>query len=170
MELTARMAEFHARQDDRDNFTKWAHETPKNLFDPAVMFYPTTNTVVVEREIEGEKVPMFFAPFQAVVMLESLAPKPGLSPREMAAVLAKFHEGIVNVCRQQRIREIYFICADERVAEFALHHPIQVAGATVKYTEINGEMVKWAKDHGYEGPIKRTLKMKLPGPEDKLAA
>ncbi len=162
--LTSRMAEFHARPDDRELFTQWAFNTPTNLFDPKVMFYPTTNTVAVERE--GSCI--FFGPFQAVVMLESLAPKPGLSPREMAAALSKFHEGIVNICRAQNIREIYFICADERVAEFTLHHPILVEGKKTQYTEINGEMVQWAKDRGYQGPVKRTLKLKLHGPEDNL--
>lgn len=169
MKLTARMAEFHARAEDRDLFTKWAFGTPNNLFDPKVMFYPTTNTVLVENGNE----PIFFAPFQAVIMLESLAPKPGLTVREMAAALATFHEGIVNICKQQRIREIYFICSDDAVAEFTLNHPITVAGEKIRYTEINGEMVKWAKEHGFKpsgehGPIKRTLKLKMPGPEDKI--
>lgn len=167
--LTSRMAELHARKEDRDLFTKWIHETPNNLWDPKVMFYPTTNVVMVENQ--GD--PVFFAPFQAVIMLESLAPKPGLSPRMTAAALSKFIEGIVNICRQQRIREVYFICADDNLADFALGHPIEVAGEEIRFTEINGEMVKWAKEHGFKpsgetGPIKRTLKLKLPGPEDKI--
>lgn len=177
MQLSIRCAEFGTRQSDRDLFTKWVFDTPNNLFDPKVMFYATTNTVVVERQADADSAaePIFFAPFQAVVMLESLAPKPGISPREMAAALSKFHEGVVNVCREMRIREIYFICSDDRIADFVLNHPITVAGVTIRYKEINGEMVRWAKENGFkpsdeEGPIKRTLKLKLPGPEDKLPA
>lgn len=162
--LTTRSAEFHKRAADRDLFTKWIFSTPNNLFDQAVMFYPTTNTVIVE---DGDE-PVFFAPFQAVIMLESLAPKPGLPAKELAAALSAFHEGIVNVCSHMKIREIFFVCADEAVAEFALHHRIHVAGQVIRYKEINGEMVQWAKEHGYKGPLKRTLKLKLPGPEDKL--
>lgn len=172
MKLSNRMSEFHKRQSDRDMFTEWVFGTPNNLFDQKVMFYPTTNTVVVERESEGgTQEPIFFAPFQAVVMLESLAPRPGLTPREMAAALSEFHKGIVNMCRALRIREIYFVCADDTIAEFVLNHPIHVAGETIRYSEINGEMVRWAREHGFkpaEGPVKRTLKLKLPGPEDKL--
>jgi hypothetical protein len=167
--LTSRMAEFHARKEDRDLFTKWAHATENNLFDHKVIFYPTTNVVA----IENKGAPIFFAPFQAVIMLESLAPQPGLSPGMTAAALSKFIEGIVNICRQQRIREVFFVCADDKLADFALGHAINVAGEKIKFTEINGEMVKWAKENGFKpsgetGPIKRTLKLKLPGPEDKL--
>ena len=178
MKLSLRTAEFGTRQSDRDLFTKWTHSTENNLFDPKVVFYPTTNVVVVEKETQDsdggnhEIAPILFTPFQAVVMLESLAPRPGLSPREMAAALSKFHEGIVNVCRVLKIREIYFICADDRIAEFVLNHPIEVAGETIRYKEINGEMVRWAKENGFkaseENPVKRMLKLKLPGPEDKL--
>lgn len=173
MKLSVRAAEFHARQSDRDLFTKWAFETPNNLFDPKVTFYPTTNVLAVEHEGGNGPEPIFFAPFQAAVMLESLAPKPGLSPREMAAVLSKFHEGIVNVCLNLRIREIYFVCADDTITDFVLNHPFAVAGKTIRYKEINGEMVRWAKEQGFkpsgeEGPIKRMLKLKLPGPEDML--
>jgi hypothetical protein len=174
MKLSVRAAEFHARQSDRDLFTKWAFGTDNNLFDPKVTFYPTTNVLAVEKEQDGGALePIFFAPFQAVVMLESLAPSPGLSPREMAAALSKFHEGIVNVCLNLRIREIFFVCADDTITDFVLNHPFAVAGQTIRYKEINGEMVRWAKENGFkpsgdEGPIKRTLKLKLPGPEDKL--
>lgn len=183
MQLTIRAAEFHARASDRELFTKWAFDTPNNLFDPAVTFYPTTNVLAVEKPLHGAagepagaSEPIFFAPFQAVVMLESLAPKPGLSPREMAAAVAKFHEGVVNVCRNMRIREIFFVCADDTITEFVLNHPIRLEGwpEPIRYKEINGEMVRWAKENGFkpsgdEGPIKRTLKLKLPGPEDHLS-
>ncbi|HWF03825.1 MAG TPA: hypothetical protein VHA06_09070 [Candidatus Angelobacter sp.] len=175
MELTSRGADF-SKKEDRDIFTEWVFNTPNNLFDQKVIFYPTTNTIMVERD----GAPIFFGPFQLVVMLESLAPKPDISPREMAAALAKFHEGIVNVCRQMKLREVYFVCADERISQFVLNHPIEVAGEKIRYTEINGEkkdeqgnvvcpsLADWAKEHGYPGQIKRTLKLKLPGPEDKL--
>lgn len=207
VELVTRTANF-GQAIDRELFVKWVFETEQNLFDRKVMFYPTTNTLMVEkvdsaavsidvacpwclakpgdpclevpegqlhlaRAAAEQKKPEIFIPFQATVTIESIAARPGITPREMALALRKWHDGIEEVCQRLRIREIYFVVEDELVAEFALRHG---------YTEINGErgkpgdpayvagLAKWAKEHGYPGKIKRVLKMKLPGPEDKLPA
>lgn len=203
MELITRPANF-AEPADRELYVSWVFQTEQNLFDNRVMFYPTTNTIMVEkadpslvsidvpcpwcRVKAGEpcldipagnlhlaraanKEAQLFIPFQATVTIESIAARPGITPREMAVALRKWHDGVEEICQRFRIREIYFVVADDRVAEFALHHG---------YTEINGErgkpgepgyipsLAKWAKEHGYPAAIKRVLKMKLPGPEDKL--
>lgn len=175
MEFIARVADL-SKQFDRELFVKWVFSTPNNLFDKKVMFYPTTNTVMVEKVVgEAPKGPLesgksygepqVIIPFQATVTIESIAARPGISPREMALALRKWHDALENICKTFRIREIYFITADDSVANFALGRG---------YKEINGQterqpsLAAWAKAHGYPGPIKRVLKMKLHGPEDDL--
>lgn len=182
MDFVARVADL-SKQFDRELFVKWVFATPNNLFDKKVMFYPTTNTIMVEKVAgkapEGPQPsgvplgePQVIIPFQATVTIESIAARPGISPREMALALRKWHDALEAICRFHRIREIYFMTADDQVAEFALGRG---------YVEINGErtqagepvphvpcLAKWAKERGYPGPIKRVLKMKLHGPEDDL--
>jgi hypothetical protein len=166
MNIKARAADL-SKKSDREPFVQFVFNTPGNLFDQKVMFYPTSNTIAVELD----DVPVFFGPFHAVVMLESLAFAPDLNDRQRAVVLRRFHDGIENACINLKIREIFFVCMDPRVAEFAIGRG---------YTEINGaqkdiagnvvtpSLADWAKEHGYPGTIKRVLKMKLPGPEDAL--
>ena len=114
MKLTVEAADF-AQAGLAQKFKEWAFNTEGNLFDPDVMFYPTTNTLVVKDEA-GE--PELFGPFQATITLESLAPRPGISPLEMARALKKYMEGIIAIARHTGVREVNFICKDEGLVEF----------------------------------------------------
>lgn len=156
MKLTSRVADF-SKAADRDPFVKWVFDTPNNMFsDTSVINYPTTNTIL----IEDDGKPVFFGPFHCCMVLESLAPKPGLTPLEMARVLKKFQEGVENICRATRIKEIYFVCRDNSLADFVAKH--KDAGATEpKYKEFNSQMTKWALENGYDGPVTRFFRMKM---------
>jgi hypothetical protein len=115
MEVTIRPVEPR----DADLFNDWVNRIKDlNLFDPAVMEYPGTNTLAVD--INGE--PALYFPFHPVIAGESLAPKPGLTPREEAVALKKLQEGLVNIAKGLGIREIYFVCKDESLGKFVEHY------------------------------------------------
>lgn len=85
-----------------------------NLVDQAVYSYPTCNTVVVEKE--GE--PVLMNSFQLCLVMEALAPKPGLSPMDEARALKKLFDGIKAVAEASGIKEVLFGCKDPRVDKF----------------------------------------------------
>lgn len=86
-----------------------------NLFDPSIMNSPTTDVLCAF----GETGPLMFTPRQRVVCVESLAPRPGLSPREEALALRETMKVIVYDAQKEGIGEVMFACTDERVIEFA---------------------------------------------------
>jgi hypothetical protein len=156
MNMTSRPADF-SKASDRLPFVKWVFETPDNMFsDPSIINYPTTNTIAIEKD--GELV--FFGPFHCCIVLESLAPKPGLSRLDMARVLNKFQEDIETVCRATKIKEVYFVCRDKSLADFVAHHKDPGADKP-KYDEFNSPMTQWAIEHGYDGPVTRFFRMKV---------
>lgn len=105
-----------ANEQDVPKFAEWALNTPKNLFDPGVMSYPSTRTLVAVDESDA---PVLFQPFQPVFVLESLAPKPGSSPREIAISLARLNEALEGLAAAYGIREFMFLCEDQSVIDFA---------------------------------------------------
>ena len=113
MKLTVEAADF-AQPELAEKFREWVFNTPENLFDQKVMFYPTTNTLVVKKDDEPE----LFGPFQATITLESLAVRPGLTPMETARALKQFMEAIKAIARHTGVREINFICKDASLVEF----------------------------------------------------
>jgi|SRR5579871_2124398 len=107
-----------AEPKDAQQFVEWAnHSKEINLFDPDVMTYPTTVTLLAHTDE-----PLMYMPFQAAVVMESLAPRPGLSPLEEALALREITKHVVHLGRVGGFREAYFICKDERVVEFAKKH------------------------------------------------
>jgi hypothetical protein len=107
-----------ANQADAPQFSEWVTAAREiNLFDPAVMDYPTTRTLVAHN---GE--PLLYMPVQQVLMMESLAPKPGLTPIEEGLALREITKAVALLGSQASIRESYFLCKDERVVKFGAAH------------------------------------------------
>lgn len=104
-----------AEPKDSQNYMDWLKAASDiNLVDTGVYSYPTCNTIVVEKN--GE--PVLMNSFHAVLVMEALAPKPGLSPRDEAAALLALYEGIMNIAKETGPREIWLACVDERVQKF----------------------------------------------------
>lgn len=104
-----------AEPKDSQNYMDWLKAASDiNLVDTRVYQYPTCNTVAVEKN--GE--PVLMNSFHAVLVMEALAPKPGLSTRDEAAALLKLYEAIRNVAEATGVREIWLACVDERVQKF----------------------------------------------------
>ncbi len=97
-----------------------------NLLDPNVYSYPTCQHLLVEKD--GQ--PQLMNSFHAVIVMEALAPRPGITPLQEARALNELFEKIKQVARDAGIREVMFMCKDERLQKFIerrgferLNHP-----------------------------------------------
>jgi hypothetical protein len=89
-----------------------------NLFDKDVLTYPRT----VMCRAGNEDDDLLFVPVQSVLMFDSLAPKPGLTPRQEAMCLWRVGEAVDEIAKQTGHREVYFFCSDDRVADICSRH------------------------------------------------
>lgn len=104
-----------AQIEDAVLYAEWLREAEHiNLIDRKVYEYPTLQTLVVERNDE----PQLINSFHAVLVMEALAPKPGLTPLQEARALNELFEKIKDVARQAGIKEIVFGCKDEQLGKF----------------------------------------------------
>lgn len=101
--------------EDAATYAEWLQAAENiNLVDRNVYEYPTTQTLVVEKE--GQ--PQLMNSFHAVLVMEALAPKPGLTPLQEARALNELFERIKKIAHGVGVKEIMFGCKDERLAKF----------------------------------------------------
>lgn len=105
-------------QRDIPQLGQWLVNTPNNLFDRDVFFYPQTTTNVAYKHDRK----IGFMPMQLATILESLAFNPDATEREKALALAELVKVAVWQSRERGVKEIYFVCKDESTAEFAKRH------------------------------------------------
>jgi hypothetical protein len=104
-----------AEPKDAKNYAEWLAAASKiNLVDPQVYRYPAINTVVVEKEDE----PVLMTSFHPVIMIEALAPKPGVSSSDEGRALYKLYEGLRNLAKASGVAEIWFTCNDPSLIQF----------------------------------------------------
>jgi len=105
----------HAQPEDAAQYADWLQKTEHvNLVDRGVYEYPTCQTLVVERHDE----PQLINSFHAVLVMEALAPRPGISPLQEALALNELFDKIKDVARAAGIKEIVFGCKDETLGKF----------------------------------------------------
>jgi len=117
-----------AEERDAERFDAWVKLAQEiNLFDAAVMKYPTTKTLVAEIPENGQPADeLLYMPYQTALMMESLAPKPGIEPINQALALREITKAMALLASQAGIKELYFGCKDERVVKFAEAHGWEV--------------------------------------------
>lgn len=104
-----------AQPEDAATYAAWLAEASNvNLVDRDVYEYPTCQTLVVERE--GK--PKLMNSFHAVIVMEALAPEPGITPLQEARALNELFEKVKQVARDAGVKEIMFGCKDETLAKF----------------------------------------------------
>lgn len=109
------MSVRNANPEDAATYAGWLQESEHiNLVDRGVYEYPTCNTLVVEHKEQ----PVLINSFHAVLVMEALAPKPGLPPLREAWALNELFERIKEIGRRLGIKEIMFGCKDERLEKF----------------------------------------------------
>ncbi len=111
-----------AKPEDAQMYFDWLKAASEiNLVDPAAYSYPTCNTVVIEKD--GD--PVLMNSFHLTLMMEALAPKPGLPPMDEARALKTLFDSVKKVAEASGVKEIWFGCSDERVIRFATRHGIE---------------------------------------------
>lgn len=116
----------NAQPEDADTYASWLENTKDNLLDKDVYQYPTLQTLVVEKDGQPE----IINSFHAVIVMEALAPRPGITPLAEARALNELFEKIKEVALAAGIKEVMFMCKDERLQKFIerrgferLNHP-----------------------------------------------
>jgi hypothetical protein len=99
-------------------FLHWVLNTSNNCYDPSILSYPKATMLAADDE-EG---PFAFLPMQSAIMLESLAVMAGTTPRKMALALARFGKAIDEIAEGTGVREVYFLCRDDNVADLCAQH------------------------------------------------
>lgn len=106
-----------AEDKDATIYAEWlAKASDINLVDRGVYTYPTTQHLVVERD----GAPQLMNSIHAVLVMEALAPRPGITPMQEARALDELFEKVKEVARAAGIKEVMFGCKDERLEKFLL--------------------------------------------------
>jgi|SRR5579883_3075021 len=121
-----------AGPEDAGTLLEWLEGNPENDFDRDILGYPTLQIVCAY----SEQGPVAYLPIQKALVLESTARAPGISEGDSAQALRDFTKAAELMASSQGIREIYFLCKDER-------------------------LVAMAKSHGYDELPWKTMRMKL---------
>lgn len=104
---------------DQNTFVDWVWKARDiNCFDKDILTYPRSIMLTADDD-EG---PLLYLPVQPVLMLESLAPRPGVSPRKEALALWKLGEQLEQISKSTGICEQYFLCQDDRVVDLCTRH------------------------------------------------
>jgi len=104
------------RPDEADQYFSWGIENAdKNEFDPAVALFPSSTTWCA---YDGTG-PIAYQTLQQPIMLESLAPRPGLSPVQVASSLKELTKNAITFASTKGAGEVYFLGSDEDTETFA---------------------------------------------------
>lgn len=106
-----------AEEKDAATYAEWLSKASDiNLVDRGVYTYPTAQHLVVERDGAQQ----LMNSVHAVLVMEALAPRPGITPMQEARALDELFEKVKEVARAAGIKEVMFGCKDERLEKFLL--------------------------------------------------
>lgn len=134
-------------------FVDWVWKSRHvNCFDPDVVSYPRS-TMLWAADSDG---PLLYLPIQPVLMLESLAPRPELSPRKEAIALWQLGLMLESISKETGMQETYFLCKDDTVADICKQHGFsEMEGYRIlkkKVPTITVEEIK-AKENSLQKPL-----------------
>ena len=125
------------RTEETQQFLDWSlANRDKSEFDPEVPAFPTTVTWTAYDRSGA----LGYLPVQTPFMLESFAPRPGLSEQDTARCLRELVEAQVTQAQIRGIGEIYFLGSAESTNALAANQvfeelPFRVFRLKVKDTE-----------------------------------
>lgn len=103
---------------EQQEFTDWVQKTPLNMFDPDVIGYPCAMML----KAFDENGALLYIPLQSVLMYDSIAAKPGITPKQEALSMWRIGELVDSIQKDLGYGESYFVCRDDRVADICLRH------------------------------------------------
>ncbi len=103
--------------EDSEKLIEWLNATKGNLFDAAILKYPTLQTLC---SYDGEAIA--YLPTQRALFLESLAVNPTASLMDRAQAFRDLVKNSQLVASSYGIKEIYMVCEDETVLKIAEGH------------------------------------------------
>lgn len=103
--------------DDVNALVEWLNSTKGNLFDPAILKYPTLRTLC---SYDGQ--PIAYLPTQRALFLESLAVNPQASLMDKGQAFRDLVKASELLASSDGIRELYMVCEDEDVLKVATGH------------------------------------------------
>ena len=113
----------YARPDESEQIVAWsARIKDLNLADPELASYPTLRVLCAHSD---GKV-LLYTPSQEALVLEGLAPNPEATELEIAMALKQTIARYAGIAEDRGIREIYFLCKDERVVKIARRHGFDI--------------------------------------------
>ncbi len=126
------------RPEESKTFLAWAIENQdKSEFDPAVPLYPSSTTWCAYDE-DG---PLVYQTLQKPVMLESVAPRPGADPKQIAEALKELAQNCITQAHASGAGEIFFLGTDAETDDFAAKHlfePLPYRVFRVKLRHLEG--------------------------------
>ena len=127
------------RPDEAQIFFDWSVENAdKSQFDPVVALFPSSSTWCAY-DSTG---PLAYQTLQQPIMLESVAPRPGLTPVQMASCLKELTQNAVTQASVRGVGEILFLGSDEDTNLFASSHifeEVNMKVYRVKIADLEGE-------------------------------
>lgn len=113
-----------AQPEDAAQLKEWLETTEGNLYDPSIF---KAKSLVATCAYNGDG-PVAYLPAQNVLVLESLAVKPGAPPFDTAPAFKDLVKAMELIASQRGIREIMFVCKDSSVIGVACSHGFEVLG------------------------------------------
>ena len=114
------MKKFEAKALDPQNgqtYLDWLNAASDiNLVDWPTLKYPSALHI----EVDADEEPVLITTVHPVLVIEALAPKPGIDPKVEALALRKLYETAKALCDKFGLAEIHFQCEDPTLAKFIL--------------------------------------------------
>lgn len=118
MKVEARLA----TTEDAPKFVEWTQTTADNMFDRDISGYPSLRTLAIDKDGRTD----LYVPFHPVLMVESLAHRPGIERKDNARALRKFQDTAEELAKGYGMAEIYWLCKDETLINFSERHGYEV--------------------------------------------
>jgi hypothetical protein len=125
-----------AEPKDAATYIEWLKAaSDRNLVEWEVYSEPTCLTFTVE----GDGEPVLMNSARLVLVMEALAPKPGLSPKDEARALRELYTGLRRVAQATGIKEILFQCADPTMDKFLERKGFKKINTPVYKMKVGGD-------------------------------
>lgn len=128
-----------ATEEDIPKFVEWSGQNPH--FDPAVMGYPSTFTLLAY-DASG---PMVFLPTQQPFYMEAMTFRPGLTDFDKALAMKELTHALITYCHARGAGEIYFVGTNEGTNKYAQNQAFEEMPFKVyriKLHELEGKHVQ----------------------------